>query len=70
MTAALAAGSVDLSVFFAVGLIPITKDSGAEATALAFANLNPILQLSIQEQQKPAASKLIKHLSAEWTLVA
>lgn len=27
MTAALAAGSVDLSVFFAVGLIPITKDS-------------------------------------------
>lgn len=44
--------------------------SGAEAAALAFRNLNPNFQLGVQEQQKPAASNLIKHLSVEWTPVA
>lgn len=60
-TAAQAVGWGDLSVFFAAGLFPITEDSAA----LGFANLNPILQLSAQEQHKPAASKPIKHLPAE-----
>lgn len=56
ITAAQAVGWGDLSVFFAAGLVFITEDS--------FANLNPILQLSAQEEHKPAASKLIKHLPA------